>query len=1804
MNINKRNVIFVVIVITMMMLTLSSCVRRNPNLAPSAVINIYPVQSELVDENYFYGKWTKSVDPEGGTVKYKFNYAQTVEGLDDPQFFDTSENYFLLPNLEEGVWYWRVTAIDNAGNETKSPVWSFTINGETLPQPVNVAELPPDPSLIVSNVEYNSFTLDWPEYQDNQNPNNEIVYNIYVYEQAGESQPRTTGTGYFMVRTGAATTVFTTDTSHTFQNMKTETYYDWTVVAQNNASQTIVVGSSQVRTGNRSPSAPVLISPVDEAIDVATNVTLDWEASVDPDGDALKYYVYMDTVNNTYRVVCPVEGIDETNYTPGSVEEGRTYYWFIMVKDSNGAATRTGTRDFTTVSPDLTFPATPTPINEATGIDTTEAIELSWQHDQEDREITYNLYFSKNPRSLTLKAEDLNQKTYTINEYLNENTWYYWQVEAVDVATGRLVKSPLWRFKTDKLRQPVQTDAVTNTDGTQILMTFDLAMKNPTGMYQQFTVKADGRKINTSRVEIKVGTINQFLLTLEQRLSYGQTITMDYDRGMVQSAEGAYLESYSDFNVRNVVPGDVPVVQSVRMITGENATTSNLAEVQFNMNMKAPDENAVNQFSVQADGRILKIESASRKAEDISIYYLTLKDGNEVVYGESISLNYTKGTVQASNEAWLESFAGQQVTNTVNPVPPVLLNAQTDAQGYHIEAVFDKDMIVPNGEIGNMTVSASGNVIAVQNLTIDPNNDKQINIELSDRIEHGEPVLLSYAGGDINSGEGAKLAAFSDAAVTNDIPEEPQALSAVTNGDGKEITVTFDKKMDDPQQAEDDFILNIERVNDKMVSRDSIRIKAIIFNSSNEKQLELTLEEAIDNGDTATISYTSGNLESQDKGWLQSFEKPIENNVIGEAPKLESATMTENGTQLIATFDMKMEDNPFAKEDQFAIRVNGVERKITAIATNSSEKQYCFTIAQPAVLWGETVSLVYIKGTIKAKYGTFLESFTREAANLVPPLEPIVQSVETNTRGNWVYVTFDKELKAPVNQQGSFRVEEQWVASIQRVAPEISFESATLSTDKKTIGLELSLANRVAYGEDWNLIYTPGLVETTASATLATFTERVTNNTPVEPTIKEAYTSTDGNTVSVLFSKDMKTEPSTDGFDIQVHYAQQVSNQRRDAPALTIDSIERDPIDDRLYNLSLSEALNNGDVATLTYTRQYDETDVESLDNGWLKNATVAIRDEVPPDAPLFKAATMTADGRCVEIGFDREMKLDDPDTQYDQFGILVEGRVDEINSIALKTGDPKIIVLTLAIPIGKNNDVYLSYTRGRVKATNDGELESFQNKPVNTDNLEVILVAEGIRWNYSKIQEAIDDAEDEATIMVWPGTYQENIDFKDKEIHLSSSTPTDATVVASTVINPAEDTLPIVTINDGQTTASIMGFWISGNATAVLCESTTPLIQHNMIESKNAAFNAVVLNQADATLYLNVMTSAGTIVCMDNAEPIIKNNGFLPYKSAIEINGSTPTVYDNLFDLINGDGIYVNADSSVKNKTATLWRAFNLPIAELEDIEQNTNADDNDTFRNSDNTEGKAIKFVRAERVTKEGTFTLSPATATSNDGENFTIVATYTLAEYFSNGTVTYTLDTAIDLDNVHITVNGERRAVTAEEIVEQSPNKINISGIRGSVDSVIVLEIVQRSYMDDTRQTIASAQRSYYRPPGYPISIAADRDGAGSLYSADEPATKYLNIYNKLESIGDEDTAYEIKDNGDSFRTWTVKIFKDELPTALQSYEATEWQIKIDGDSYSFRENEFDANIFQCDDIPNNTGIDESDIKNGTFEPEPEI
>jgi len=105
---------------------------------------------------------------------------------------------------------------------------------------------------------------------------------------------------------------------------------------------------------------------------------------------------------------------------------------------------------------------------------------------------------------------------------------------------------------------------------------------------------------------------------------------------------------------------------------------------------------------------------------------------------------------------------------------------------------------------------------------------------------------------------------------------------------------------------------------------------------------------------------------------------------------------------------------------------------------------------------------------------------------------------------------------------------------------------------------------------------------------------------------------------------------------------------------------------------------------------------------------------------------------------------------------------------------------------------------------------------------------------DHTTIQSAIDASIDGDVVIVSPGRYVENIDYKGKAILLTSLDPSDATIVANTVIDGNQAGTSVRFITNESSSSVLMGFTVTNgrgvsswdsSAGGILCVGASPLI-------------------------------------------------------------------------------------------------------------------------------------------------------------------------------------------------------------------------------------------------------------------------------------------------------------------------------------------------------------------------------------------
>ena len=131
-----------------------------------------------------------------------------------------------------------------------------------------------------------------------------------------------------------------------------------------------------------------------------------------------------------------------------------------------------------------------------------------------------------------------------------------------------------------------------------------------------------------------------------------------------------------------------------------------------------------------------------------------------------------------------------------------------------------------------------------------------------------------------------------------------------------------------------------------------------------------------------------------------------------------------------------------------------------------------------------------------------------------------------------------------------------------------------------------------------------------------------------------------------------------------------------------------------------------------------------------------------------------------------------------------------------------------------------------------------------------LITVDDGGAADFTHIQDAIDapGTVNGDTIVVHEGTYNENINFNNKVLEITSLDPNDSSIVQATIIEASSGYS--VTFDSGEMGGSVLtGLTITGRG--ILCASSSPVISKNIIT--------------------NCDTSG--ITCEGNSYPVIRDN-------------------------------------------------------------------------------------------------------------------------------------------------------------------------------------------------------------------------------------------------------------------------------------------------------------------------------------------
>ncbi|KIQ21282.1 hypothetical protein RT99_10715 [Flavobacterium sp. MEB061] len=201
---------------------------------------------------------------------------------------------------------------------------------------------------------------------------------------------------------------------------------------------------------NEAPTVPTLVAPTDNKLCVDNTVSFQWNASTDPNNDAITYHIEVAKDNSFSQIVKTVDVA--TNNTSVPLEINTAYYWRVKATDSKGLSSISSSTFKLYTSGEAVFnhlPFAPELVEPSINIVlTTATATLQWKATDVDATdvLTYDVYFGTTNPPTAKVSENASSTSYAVT--LEATKEYFWKVVVKDNKGGETI-GQVWKFKTN-----------------------------------------------------------------------------------------------------------------------------------------------------------------------------------------------------------------------------------------------------------------------------------------------------------------------------------------------------------------------------------------------------------------------------------------------------------------------------------------------------------------------------------------------------------------------------------------------------------------------------------------------------------------------------------------------------------------------------------------------------------------------------------------------------------------------------------------------------------------------------------------------------------------------------------------------------------------------------------------------------------------------------------------------------------------------------------------------------------------------------------------------------------------------------------------------------------------------------------------------------------------------------------------------------------------------------------------------------------------------------------------------------------
>jgi len=473
---------------------------------PSTPTYVYPVNNSIDIDNFSL-VWNQCYDTSGSEVVYELYFGEELSNI--IKIADNlSTTYYNLQDLDLGkTYYWKVISRNLKGKLRSGEIWMFTTKGNMPPEK-------PDGIFPYDNMVNVDFNVKMIWAKSNDTDGHEVTYDMYFGNSPLEMKK---------VLENATETSYSTDLTDS------KTYF-WKVIAEDSLGGKSESDVYKFTTkGNIPPSKVILKSPVDESDNNELNLTLEWNESVDQDGDAVSYDLYMFGSLFPYTLIA--SDLATVTYNLENLQFDSLYCWEIMAKDSRGGSTLSDTFHFRTKSssppskPDIV-----SPVNFSFGVSTDCTLEWSESVDPDGTKVLYDVYLGVNADNIPLLLSDIDATSVKLN--LERKKIYFAKVRAKK-GSGSYSESDMVRFTTE-----VSIDEIDNAVG-EIFVNFNSPAAQEFCENAQFNESTNSGTITISASDTRFRKLWE---VFGQSLKTNEAILFPFELKDIGDLSGEYVQ--------------------------------------------------------------------------------------------------------------------------------------------------------------------------------------------------------------------------------------------------------------------------------------------------------------------------------------------------------------------------------------------------------------------------------------------------------------------------------------------------------------------------------------------------------------------------------------------------------------------------------------------------------------------------------------------------------------------------------------------------------------------------------------------------------------------------------------------------------------------------------------------------------------------------------------------------------------------------------------------------------------------------------------------------------------------------------------------------------------------------------------------------------------------------------------------------------------------------------------------------------------------------------------------------------------